>query len=88
MHIATLRTYQTMREMVVSYLQAKQVWKPSAAYAGSTARSDPMEMGLVQQKRNDSKKGKGNDHKGKGKDNHSKDKGGKGQGSKDLCAIC
>ena len=50
MHIATLSTYQAVREVVVSYLQAKQVWKPSAAYAGSTARSDPMEIGLVQHK--------------------------------------
>ena len=97
MHIATLSTYQAVREVVVSYLQAKQVWKPSAAYAGSTARSDPMEIGLVQQKGKgkdkggkgkDGKKGKGKDQKGKGKDNHSKDKGGKGQDSKDRCAIC
>ena len=97
MHIATLITYQAVREVVVSYLQAKQVWKPSAAYAGSTARSDPMEIGLVQHKGKgkdkggkgkDGKKGKGKDQKGKGKDNHSKDKGGKGQDSKDRCAIC
>ena len=97
MHIATLSTYQAVREVVVSYLQAKQVWKPSAAYAGSTARSDPMEIGLVQQKGKgkdkggkgkDGKKGKGKDQKGKGKDNHWKDKGGKGQDSKDRCAIC
>ena len=97
MHIATLSTYQAVREVVVSYLQAKQVWKPSAAYAGSTARSDPMEIGLVQHKGKgkdkggkgkDGKKGKGKDQKGKGKDNHSKDKGGKGQDSKDRCAIC
>ena len=95
MHIATLITYQAVREVVVSYLQAKQVWKPSAAYAGSTARSDPMEIGLVQHKGKgkdkggkgkDGKKGKGKDQKGKGKD--SKDKGGKGQDSKDRCAIC
>ena len=26
MHIATLTTYQSVREVVVSYLQAKQVW--------------------------------------------------------------
>ena len=97
MHIAMLSTYQAVREVVVSYLQAKQVWKPSAAYAGSTARSDPMEIGLVQQrgkgkdkggKGKGGKKGKGKDQKGKGKDNHSKDKGGKGQDSKDRCAIC
>ena len=30
MHIATLTTYQSVRQVVVSYLQAKQVWKPSA----------------------------------------------------------
>ena len=97
MHIATLSTYQAVREVVVSYLQAKQVWKPSAAYAGSTARSDPMEIGLVQYKGKgkdkggkgkEGKKGKGKDQKGKGKDTHSKDKGGKGQDSKDRCAIC
>ena len=97
MHIAALITYQAVREVVVSYLQAKQVWKPSAAYAGSTARSDPMEIGLVQHKGKgkdkggkgkDGKKGKGKDQKGKGKDTHSKDKGGKGQDSKDRCAIC
>ena len=40
MHIATLSTYQSVREVVVSYLQAKQVWKPSATYAGHTARTD------------------------------------------------
>jgi hypothetical protein len=56
-----------------------------------------MEIGLVQHKGKgkdkggkgkDGKKGKGKDQKGKGKDNHSKDKGGKGQASKDRCAIC
>ena len=99
MHIATLSTYQSVREVVVSYLQAKQVWKPSAAYAGHTARTgrdpDAMDIGHVgdgkgkgkgkEGKGKDAKKGKGKDGKGKSKEQPSK----QGKGSeKDRCAIC
>ena len=64
MHIKTSTTYQSVCEVVVSYLQAKQVWKPSAAYAGAAARNDPdaMEIGQIGH-------GKG---KGKGKDGNGK----------------
>ena len=97
MHIGTLSTYQSAREVVVSYLQAKQVWRPSAAYAGSIARTDAMDISLVGDgkgkgkgkdgKGKDNKKGKGKEAKGKGKDSHS-NKGGKGQQEKDCCTIC
>ena len=65
MHIRTLTTYQSVREVVVSYLHAKQVWKPSAAYAGAAARNDPdaMEIGQIGH-------GKG---KGTGKDGNGKE---------------
>ena len=71
-----------MREVVVSYLQAKQVWRPSAAYAGVTARTrdpDAMDISLVGDdgKGKDNKNGKGKEAKGKGKDSHSN----KGEGS-------
>ena len=100
MHIGTLSTYQSVREVVVSYLQAKQVWRPSAAYAGAAARTrdpDAMDISLVGDgkgkgkgkdgKGKDNKKGKGKEAKGKGKDSHN-NKGGKGQQEKDRCAIC
>ena len=67
MHIGTLSTYQSVREVVVSYLQAKQVWRPSAAYAGAAARTrdpDAMDISLV-----GDGKGKGKGKDGKGKDN-------------------
>ena len=100
MHIGTLSTYQSVRELVVSYLQAKQVWRPSAAYAGAAARTrdpDAMDISLVGDgkgkgkgkdgKGKDNKKDKGKEAKGKGKDSHN-NKGGKGQQEKDCCAIC
>ena len=99
-HIGTLSTYHFVREVVVSYLQAKQVWRPSAAYAGVTAGTrdpDAMDISLVGDgkgkgkgkdgKGKDNKKGKGKEAKGKGKDSHN-NKGGKGQQEKDRCAIC
>ena len=60
MHIGTLTTYQSG-----SYLQAKQVWKPSAAYAGAAARKDPDAMEIRQIGH-----GKG---KGKGRDGERKE---------------
>ena len=100
MHIGTLSTYESVREVVVSYLQAKQVWRPSAAYAGAAARTrdpDAMDISLVGDgkgkgkgkdgKGKDNKKGKGKEAKGKGKDSHN-NKGGTGQQEKDRCAIC
>ena len=97
MHTATLVNYEDVRNVVVSYLQAKRVWTPSATYAG-TSRKDPnaMDIGRVGDgdkghkgkgkghEKGDNKKGKGNDKpKGKGSD---------GKGSKDndkpKCAIC
>ena len=64
MHIGTLTTYQYVHEVVVSYLQAKQVWKPSAAYAGAAARKNPdaMEIGQIGHGKG---RGKGKDGKGK-----------------------
>ena len=58
---ATLTTYAQVPAVVVSYLQAKRVWTPTAAYAaGSTARRDrdpdAMEIGRVDDRQ---KKGKG-----------------------------
>ena len=100
MHIATLTTYQSVREVVVSYLQAKQVWKPSAAYAGNAARKDPdaMDIGQIGHgkgkgkgkdgKGKEGKKGKGKDSKGKNKESHNNGKGGKANENKDRCAIC
>ena len=99
MHIRTSTTYQSVREVVVSYLQAKQVWKPSAAYAGAAARNDPdaMEIGQIGHGKG---KGTGKDGNGKGgqegqrkkkgtsKDSHSSGKSGKSSDSKDRCAIC
>ena len=61
-----------MRKVVVSYLQAKQVWKPTAAYAGNTARKDPDAMDIGHGK------GKGKDGKGK--------EGQKSKG-KSLCCV-
>lgn len=46
MHLASLKTYLHVRDVVVSYLQAKRVWTPNATYAGSTARKDPNAMDI------------------------------------------
>ena len=92
MHIGTLTTYQSG-----SYLQAKQVWKPAAAYAGAAARKDPdaMEIGQIGHGKGkakgrdgegkEGKKGKGK-QKGKAKI-HSSGKSGKSSDSKNRCAI-
>ena len=100
MHIGTLTTYQSVREVVVSYLQSKQVWKPSAAYAGAAARKDPdaMEIGQIGHGKGkgkgkdgtgkEGKKGKGKKTKGKSKDSHNSGKSGKSSDSKNRCAIC
>jgi hypothetical protein len=89
-----------VREVVVSYLQAKQVWKPSAAYAGAAARNDPdaMEIGQIGHGKGKGKgkdgngkagkKGKEKKTKGTSKDSHSSGKSGKSSDSKDRCAIC
>ena len=98
MHLATLKTYLDVRDVVVSYLQAKRAWTPNATYAGSTARKDPnaMDIGKIGDKGGKGKKGeKGKNDKGKGgKDSHgkgkgksSKDDGGK-KNEKERCAIC
>ena len=98
MHLASLKTYLDVRDVAVSYLQAKRVWTPNATYAGSTARKDPnaMDIGKIGDKGGKGKKGdKGKNDKGKGgKDSHgkgkgksSKDGGGKKNG-KERCAIC
>lgn len=98
MHLATLKSYLDVRDVVVSYLQAKRVWTPNATYAGSTARKDPnaMDIGKIGDKGGKGKKGdgKGKNDKGKGgKDQHGKGKGtsskdGKGKSDKERCAIC
>jgi len=80
MHIGTLTTYQYVHEVVVSYLQAKQVWKPSAAYAGAAARKNPdaMEIGQIGHG-----KGRGKGKNGKGKEG----KNGKGKKQKGKTNI-
>lgn len=98
MHLASLKTYLDVRDVVVSYLQAKRVWTPNAMYAGSAARKDPnaMDIGKIGGKGGKGKKGdnKGKNDKGKGgKDHHGKGKGkpsqdGKGKNDKERCAIC
>ena len=104
MHAATLTTYEQVRAVVVSYLQAKRVWIPTATYAAgvATRRVDPdaMDVGKVDDKR---KKGKGQgDEKGKKGGGKEKGKGkigkpggksekeypGKKGGEKEKCAIC
>ena len=77
-HSGTLSDYYAVRDVVVSYLQAKRAWVPSAAYAGSPARRDPnaMEIGQV------GDGGKPNPHKGKkgsGKGDSKKGKDAKGK---------
>ena len=98
MHLATLKTYLHVRDVVVSFLQAKRVWTPNATYAGSAARKDPnaMDIGKIGDKggkgkrgdkrKNDKGKG-GKDNHGKGKGKSCKDDGGK-KNEKDWCAIC
>ena len=83
-----------MRKVVVSYLQAKQVWKPSAAYAGNTARKDPdaMDIGHGKGKGKDGKgkegkKSKGKESKGKSKESHTSGKGTKSNESKDISFL-
>lgn len=57
MHLDTLDTYEAVRQLVVSYLQAKRVWTPTAAYAGIPAPKDhnAMDIGKV----GDHQQGKG-----------------------------
>ena len=102
MHLETLDTYEAVRQLVVSYLQAKRVWTPTAAYAGIPARKDSnaMDIGKIGDHlhgkgKKGEKGGKNNQkggHKGKGEKGKSKDGKGKGSGkSKDekpRCAIC
>ena len=50
MHAARLTTYEQVREVVASYLQAKRVWIPTASYASHASRRhdkdpDAMEIG-------------------------------------------
>ena len=49
MHTVSLDKYVDVRNVVVSYLQAKRVWLPQATYAGSSAKRDPnaMDIGKV-----------------------------------------
>jgi hypothetical protein len=74
MHAATLTTYEQVRAVVVSYLQAKRVWIPTATYAaGHTARArDPDAMNVD---KIDDKKGKGKGKQEKGKKGEGKRKG-------------
>ena len=77
MHTCTLSDYYAVRDVVVSYLQAKRTWVPSAAYAGSPARRDP---NAVESQVGDG--GKPNPHKGKkgsGKGDGEKGKDAKGK---------
>ncbi|CAE7237800.1 true, partial [Symbiodinium sp. CCMP2592] len=77
MHVASLSTYAEVREVVVSYLQAKRVWTPSAGYAASSRR-DPNAMDIGRIGDRDGKEGKGKGdkgNKGKGDKDHKKGKG-------------
>ncbi|CAE7681372.1 unnamed protein product [Symbiodinium sp. CCMP2592] len=103
MHAASLSTYADVREVVVSYLQAKRVWTPSAGYAASSRR-DPHAMDIGRIGDRDGKEGKGKGDKGKkGDKDHKKGKGdhdnkGKkgdkkgnqqgGRDGKERCPIC
>ncbi|CAE7394224.1 RE2 [Symbiodinium sp. CCMP2592] len=103
MHAASLSTYAEVREVVVSYLQAKRVWTPSAGYAASSRR-DPNAMDIGRIGDRDGKEGKGKgdkgkkgdkDHKkGKGDHDHKGKKGDKkgnqqgGRDGKERCPIC
>lgn len=99
-HASTLTSYKSVREVVVSYLQAKRVWVPTAAYASHhrPKERDPNAMDI--DRIGDKGKGKG-DGKGKGKGKNEPKggkKGDKGKGknnSKDgkgkddkRCPIC
>ena len=100
MHAATLTSYEQVRAVVVSYLQAKRVWIPTATYAaGSTARRndpDAIDIGKVDDKKRkgkgkgDEKGKKGNGkEKGKGKDGKHGGKDDKDkENEKEKCAIC
>ena len=68
MHTGTLSDYHAVRDVVVSYLQAKRTWVPSAAYAGSPARRDLNAMEIAQV----GDGGKPNPHKGKNKTHRSR----------------
>ena len=103
MHASTLSTYAEVREVVVSYLQAKRVWTSSAGYAASS-RKDPnaMDIGKVGDGKGgkggkaDKGKGKGDrDHKGGKGDHKEKEKKGNQKGgqhstkdAKERCPIC
>ena len=101
MHAATLTTYEQVRAVVVSYLQAKRVWVPTATYAaGHTARTmdpDAMAVDKVDDKKGKGKgkedsKGKQGDGKKKG-DGKKSEKGEHGKNNpkkddKEKCAIC
>ncbi|CAE7521947.1 RE1 [Symbiodinium sp. CCMP2592] len=94
-----LTKYKNVRNLVVSYLQAKRVWTPSGAYAQPTRQRhhdpDQMEIGKVGDKGKDKGKGgKGKEGKGKeGKGKGGKGKEGKGKDAhkekeKEKCPIC
>ena len=104
MHAARLTTYEQVREVVVSYLQAKRVWIPTASYASHASRRhdkdpDAMDIGKVDDRKGKGS-GKGKDKKGGGKGNTQGQKGSdKGSGKdkekgkppkkeKDKCPIC
>lgn len=102
MQAATLTSYEQDRAVVVSYLQAKQVWIPIATFAaGSTThRNDPnaMEIGNVGGKKGKEKgkglgnekgktKSKKNPRKRKGWQTRRKERQGK-RNDKEKCASC
>ena len=97
MHTVSLDKYADVRNVVVSYLQAKRVWLPQATYAGSSAKRDPnaTDIGKVDDKKGHKGKDKGKaDGKGKpkGGDKGKGGKDGKGKNNKDQdkpkCATC
>ena len=99
MHASSLTAYDEVRQVVVSYLQAKRVWTPNATYAHHGRAKDPdaMDIGKIGDKENPKGKGKGKDKsgkdkkgdkpKGKGDGNQHGEKG-KDNKEKEKCPIC
>ena len=97
MHASSLTAYDEVRQIVVSYLQAKRVWTPNATYAhhGKARDPDAMDIGKIGDKENP--KGKGKDKGGKGKkgdkpkgkgDGNQHGEKGKDNKEKEKCPIC
>ena len=95
----SLAAYEEVRQIVVSYLQAKRVWTPNATYAhhGKARDPDAMDTCKIGDKENPKGKGKGKDKGGQGKEGDKpKGKGDcnqrgekrKDNKEKEKCRIC